>query len=557
MHRLRRRSDQLCQEGIFRAASAKLVLSSWGRTFAAAEEQTTVDQDLFYQTAKVTSVDVFVSHSWAADRWAKLLAMCFFLNLGTAIKATVAAVILSEIVVAFLPDPSLSVMYFAVMDIPMLAFLLAFFFGHRLTCGLWCPNLWVDRLCVHQTDPLYKSKGIEGLPTFVACSSQLLMLWDQTYFDRLWCMLELSIFVKCRGLKGLRFVPLWLPPWLLGQMLFAYIGSRLLAIAVACAPDSGINDTATYRAVYGDTFQWGVQRCLSYLRDCQSYLVFLVPSVVISVVFMPRKIEGHKLMLENMRLFDIRDAKCALESDRRTIQMQVAELFDGLEEPTVSVALDTESTCESWDDEVALLHSYDPVLSHANRLAARAATGYPDLEACLKSFNEYIRTELSKAIVEEFGSELDLPWAICALTCLPHTLGFIGLSWAGRPLFGKLGFESLGQYLIITMLQYCSLGVLFLPVAHPILLRVMNWLAAGPAMLSSIAAFGMGVLTYSFLLYFDTFAAGAVEAFGLTMHPAFLFAYLLSLSLIAFIHFQLFGRPRWQVQRKIPADAED
>ena len=140
---------------------------------------------------------------------------------------------------------------------------------------------------------------------------------------------------------------------------------------------------------------------------------------------------------------------------------------------------------------------------------------------------EYIRTELSKAIVEEFGSELDLPWAICALTCLPHTLGFIGLSWAGRPLFGKLGFESLGQYLIITMLQYCSLGVLFLPVAHPILLRVMNWLAAGPAMLSSIAAFGMGVLTYSFLLYFDTFAAGAVEAFGLTMHPAFLFAYLL------------------------------
>ena len=140
---------------------------------------------------------------------------------------------------------------------------------------------------------------------------------------------------------------------------------------------------------------------------------------------------------------------------------------------------------------------------------------------------EYIRVDLRKAIIEDFGGELDLPWTICALTCLPHTLGFIGLSWSARPVFDKLGFESVDQYLMINMLQYCSLFAIVLPMAHPILLRVMNWLAAGPAVLSGIAAFGLGVLTYSFLLCFDTLAAGAVEAFALTMHPAFLFAYLL------------------------------
>eukprot|EP00439_Symbiodinium_sp_Y106_P029218 s5969_g3.t1 len=161
---------------------------------------------------------------------------------------------------------------------------------------------------------------------------------------------------------------------------------------------------------------------------------------------------------------------------------------------------------------------------------------------------EYIRVDLRKAIIEDFGGELDLPWTICALTCLPHTLGFIGLSWSARPVFDKLGFESVDQYLMINMLQYCSLFAIVLPMAHPILLRVMNWLAAGPAVLSGIAAFGLGVLTYSFLLCFDTFAAGAVEAFALTMHPAFLFAYLLSLSLLAFLNFKLFGRPKWQAQ---------
>ena len=34
---------------------------------------------------------------------------------------------------------------------------------------------------------------------------------------------ELSVFLKCRGVDSLRFVPLWLAPWLLLIMLFAYV----------------------------------------------------------------------------------------------------------------------------------------------------------------------------------------------------------------------------------------------------------------------------------------------------------------------------------------------
>ena len=74
-----------------------------------------------------------------------------------------------------------------------------------------------------------------------------------------------------------------------------------------------------------------------------------MPSVIISVVSFQRKLDGHKLMLENMRSFNIRCAQCSLESDRSVIETQVAELFDGIEEPMISVGIDAEHACESDD----------------------------------------------------------------------------------------------------------------------------------------------------------------------------------------------------------------
>ena len=166
-----RMASDLSQRAVFRAASGLAVLSGGGRVWSS-------DGADYFQEAEVTNhVDVFVSHSWAADRWMKHLAMCYFLNFGLSVKVTLAAVLLSQGIFFIYPEQSISTLFVLVMDFPVLAFFLAFFFGQHLTCGRWCPSLWVDKLCIDQTDESAKQRGIASVPTTVSNSSELLVPW--------------------------------------------------------------------------------------------------------------------------------------------------------------------------------------------------------------------------------------------------------------------------------------------------------------------------------------------------------------------------------------------
>ena len=69
--------------------------------------------------------------------------------------------------------------------LPMATFFVVFFFGQQLSVGLWSPSVWIDRLCIHQTDLELKAEQINSVPTFVVRSSRLLILCDGSYFERL------------------------------------------------------------------------------------------------------------------------------------------------------------------------------------------------------------------------------------------------------------------------------------------------------------------------------------------------------------------------------------
>ena len=67
---------------------------------------------------------------------------------------------------------------------PMTVFFVVFIFGQQLFEGRLPPALWVDKLCIHQTDMDRKAEQIAALPVFVMHSSRMLILWDDTYFER-------------------------------------------------------------------------------------------------------------------------------------------------------------------------------------------------------------------------------------------------------------------------------------------------------------------------------------------------------------------------------------
>ena len=74
----------------------------------------------------------------------------------------------------------------------MAAFFLVLILGQQLAgaCGFKSASLWMDKLCIHQTDMDEKAEQLEALPIFLTRSERMLMLWDDTYFERLWCSLE-------------------------------------------------------------------------------------------------------------------------------------------------------------------------------------------------------------------------------------------------------------------------------------------------------------------------------------------------------------------------------
>ena len=60
----------------------------------------------------------------------------------------------------------------------------------------WRSQCWVffDQICIHQYEAHLKTSGILSIGSFLKCSEKFLLVWDETYTQRLWCMLELAAF---------------------------------------------------------------------------------------------------------------------------------------------------------------------------------------------------------------------------------------------------------------------------------------------------------------------------------------------------------------------------
>merc|ERR1740130_30394 len=59
--------------------------------------------------------------------------------------------------------------------------------------------VFLDKVCIHQTDLEKKQKGIDGLGGFLKRSKNVLVLWDASYFTRLWCTLEMAAALNLSG----------------------------------------------------------------------------------------------------------------------------------------------------------------------------------------------------------------------------------------------------------------------------------------------------------------------------------------------------------------------
>ena len=148
-------------------------------------------QSLQSMAHKVSTVELFVSHSSKCPSWQKLLALCHYLNLDLAIFSSFVACILG-VIYLFRRAGSLSAVAQEPQSLlsgclywwPVLAFAMTYACGHLLSSKLF----WFDQLCIDQENLLRRCQALKAIPAFVAQSERIIILLDETYFSRLWCI---------------------------------------------------------------------------------------------------------------------------------------------------------------------------------------------------------------------------------------------------------------------------------------------------------------------------------------------------------------------------------
>ena len=138
-----------------------------------------------------------------------------------------------------------------------------------LGCSLLILLLWrgqklvfVDRMCINQVNPRLKAEGIVSLAGILKTSESMLVLWDEAFGERLWCLFELAAFLK--SAEGGR-KPLTIRPTCLGHctiLSFLFFGGPRLAFAASNSQVVGFPETVEGLATFLPLFCVVAMLCL-------------------------------------------------------------------------------------------------------------------------------------------------------------------------------------------------------------------------------------------------------------------------------------------------------
>ncbi|CAJ1416679.1 unnamed protein product [Effrenium voratum] len=388
--------------------------------------------DRVYEASKPTfRVGTFVSHVWNSARWRKFLALCYSLNVTFAVvTATLSWLVL---ILGAVTSYGLfgmggrSFLAGLFVWVPTIIFFLCVFWGHLVYCP--AHDMWVDKLCIHQTRAKLKESGVNALPEIVATSDKMIMLWDPEYFDRLWCCAEVAIFCSSKGgPTEVEFVPLWVAPWVLSTIL-----TQLLCISISERLFSLIGSTGAYLSEAQLVPENFVPLVAQFWGIGVGFWLGALPTVPLSYYAMKSKMNNHRLMRRILRRFDLNGTKCAVESDREQVLALVGKLYRDYPEP-------------------------------------------------IQAFNSFVRKDLAKIVEQKVvgASEHHIRYRLCLLIFLP-----VAFSSAAN-IFGCDGIEcyvaateELGPGAVPpeqmgTNLLAWLVGVFFVyPTSYPVMLRLM------------------------------------------------------------------------------------
>lgn len=192
-------------EFLLRGAPAKVLFDGLGRHLQSSQG----DDSTYALSQQVETIDDFLTHDWQTAGWRKLVSLCFLYNSGAAFvsSCTVAVVagVLQSSAVAVLPTSFTT--YESVHGVDLAyqagwwplglgAFVHVAVFLRwqhlRQLLGLKPRFIFLDKVCIHQSNEKLKAAAVSGLAGILKRSDRLVVLWSPKYLTRLWCVYEVA-----------------------------------------------------------------------------------------------------------------------------------------------------------------------------------------------------------------------------------------------------------------------------------------------------------------------------------------------------------------------------
>lgn len=189
-------SMEALRKDLVRSVPAHCALHCFGAALRGQMGQSASKMSLYGMSKETDIIDEFWSHSWHSEPWKKVLCLLFLKNgVAAAVAGTVACLVGCALTI----DGSLP------NGVPFEGISLwgtaLGIFSYLLTLLLWRPwkSVFLDIGCINQEDASAKTQGILSMGGILKQSRTMLVLWDVTWVQRLWCIFEFAAFLKSRG----------------------------------------------------------------------------------------------------------------------------------------------------------------------------------------------------------------------------------------------------------------------------------------------------------------------------------------------------------------------
>mmetsp|Transcript_9301 Transcript_9301/g.21848 ORF Transcript_9301/g.21848 Transcript_9301/m.21848 type:complete len:536 (-) Transcript_9301:187-1794(-) len=295
-----RTSIHLEDKELLRGTTLAVLLSGFGRrmrgTAGGIGHVAESADDAYAKSLPVDELQIFLSHSWHTWWFLKYLTLLYYFNAVPAVSLTFLA---SVCFTTYLWqsgcgeeqsghgadfDPGIRPWCQVIGSVVFIATLLTW---HHVVAALRIgPRIFLDKVCIHQTDSALKLKGIKSIGAILANSKMMLVTWDRTYFERLWCTYEMSAFRKGNPQGKITILPV---------VLGAFVLSYSVATSVA---DIGLQ---------------GFEKTGALTNRYNLYLLSAVlhwPMFILSMRFLVRYINNLKKLKKQLEAFRVQSARC-------------------------------------------------------------------------------------------------------------------------------------------------------------------------------------------------------------------------------------------------------